>query len=200
MVKMNKQYFVVDDAIPKPLQDQVEKELNSDYFPWFKNKNGITVEGVVAEKYKDDKRIKENVMLGHTFHRYHSDGTKINSNWEGIPNKICEAILRKFGWKEISILRSKVNLLIQDLNLKDELTTPHVDISERMNNSAIILYYVNESDGKTSIFNDKNEIIEQITPKKGRLLFMKGDTLHSGQWPKSTPFRITLNINVDLPK
>lgn len=200
MFKMEKNYFVVDGIIPKQIQDKIENTINDSYFPWYKNENNLTVTTEAANEYANDNRIKENIMLVHTFHQYDYGKTTKNSNYDWIVTEICKAIINKYAMKEVHILRSKVNLLIKDLNLKDEITTPHIDLEDQAERALTILYYVNNSDGDTHILNKEKQVIDKISPNRGRLLFMKGTTLHSAQWPKSTNYRITLNLNILLPK
>tara|TARA_B100000131_G_C18021201_1_gene574637 strand:+ start:352 stop:912 length:561 start_codon:yes stop_codon:yes gene_type:complete len=75
---------------------------------------------------------------------------------------------------------------------------PHVDF-ETPHMAAI--YYLNETDGDTIIFNEKfphNGRLTQATrvsPKPNRLLIFEGLHLHTGHSPKKHPNRIIINSN-----
>ena len=69
---------------------------------------------------------------------------------------------------------------------------PHVDRKEP---HFVCLYYVNDSEGDTIFYNNK-EITQKVSPKKGRIIFFNGSIKHSGSHP-STKTRTVININFD---
>jgi hypothetical protein len=71
--------------------------------------------------------------------------------------------------------------------------TPHVDndISHW-----VVLYYVNNSDGDTFIFNSNELSIRQrISPKQGQVVIFDGKLLHAGMHPREADYRIVINFN-----
>jgi hypothetical protein len=82
----------------------------------------------------------------------------------------------------------------QDNNEKN-FNIPHKDLDTE---HYVFLYYVNDSDGDTIIFDDNNKIIDKIKPKKGRILLFDGNLLHSSSHPILSKKRIV--INIDLKK
>ena len=68
---------------------------------------------------------------------------------------------------------------------------PHIEL-ERPHHT--LIYYVNDCDAPTKIFNGGN-IVQKINPKKGRCFIMNGDTWHSSSHPKNHSHRITVHIN-----
>jgi len=69
---------------------------------------------------------------------------------------------------------------------------PHIDFPIP---HTVLLYYVNDADGNTVFFNKKNEVVEEITPKKGRLLVFDGTVYHGGGIPRTGP-RCVVNYNL----
>ena len=58
----------------------------------------------------------------------------------------------------------------------------------------VCLYYVNDSDGDTVFFDDDNNEIKRVSPKKGRIAFFDGSILHCGT-PSDTRSRAVINFN-----
>ena len=58
----------------------------------------------------------------------------------------------------------------------------------------VFLFYINDSDGDTFFFNNK-EIFKRITPKKNRLVIFDGNIKHAGTHPIKSEKRIVLNID-----
>jgi len=69
---------------------------------------------------------------------------------------------------------------------------PHHDQSSP---HLVCLYYINDSDGDTILFeDDKKTEIQRVSPKKGRLVCFDGSIPHCGSTSK-TNTRATLNFN-----
>ena len=83
---------------------------------------------------------------------------------------------------------------------------PHVDFTKP---HKVLLYYVNDSDGDTFMFNekfsenfdfDKNPLLkftlkEKIAPKKNRALIFDGLTYHNSSKPINNSTRFVINID-----
>ena len=63
----------------------------------------------------------------------------------------------------------------------------------------VILYYVNDADGDTFFFDRNREIVDRITPKRGRMVVFDGNTLHASSMP-TKDHRISLNIGYVDPQ
>ena len=77
---------------------------------------------------------------------------------------------------------------------------PHVDYKDKMHYSSV--YYLNDSDGPTVIFNEKLgenslTIKESIEPKPNRLLLFDGSYLHTGYSPSRHNSRVLINSNYE---
>lgn len=106
---------------------------------------------------------------------------------------------KKHGIQIKKILRIKANIL-KKTNKQNHIHPPHVDMTTP---HLVLLYYVNDSDGDTVIFNQKYSsqqdptltVNKTIAPKAGAAIVFDGLTYHSSSSPQYTGERIVLNIN-----
>ena len=110
---------------------------------------------------------------------------------------------------EIQPIRIKVNMLLNHSKVTSNNQNNVAHIDNKYFNSYSGIYYVNDSDGDTLIFNeeasslDKNKendltILEKVSPKKGRLVLFNGKKIHAGAFPVEYHNRIVLNFNYML--
>lgn len=102
-----------------------------------------------------------------------------------------------------SIYRAKSNITFTTLHGKS--SNPHIDTQA---NHFVFLYYVNDSDGDTILFDniydgfdksaDELTILKSVTPKAGRVVWFKGDRYHSWIAPKTNSYRMVINMNVEI--
>jgi len=90
----------------------------------------------------------------------------------------------------IRILRCKFNFLPKGTS--SSYHYPHIDDSEEDVRTAI--YYVNDSDGDTYFFDNKLNITNTISPKKGRMVLFDSNKFHSSSSPIDSQHRIVMNI------
>ena len=96
--------------------------------------------------------------------------------------------------RERKITRCKLNLNYKDVSFAgDEFYPIHKDMGEY--NGITAIYYVNDCDGDTLFFNNNNEFVKSVTPKKGRIVYFDNQILHAGQPPKKSMYRILINFN-----
>ena len=70
------------------------------------------------------------------------------------------------------------------------------------------IYYLNDSDGDTIIFNEKTmdpflngeelSIKKRINNKKGRFVMFNQDYLHAGMLPINSDYRVVINFNFKI--
>lgn len=88
---------------------------------------------------------------------------------------------------------------------------PHTDFIPEMENELTMIYYVNDCDGDTYIFDSKNhsmedikktpeqydnlKILKRISPKQGRAVIFPTSQLHAGSHPIKSEYRMVLNYN-----
>ena len=71
------------------------------------------------------------------------------------------------------------------------LDQKHIDTPD---DHYVCLYYINDSEGDTIIFDNNGEELQRITPKKGRIVFFEGSMYHCSSRP-ATKTRAILNFN-----
>ena len=115
--------------------------------------------------------------------------------------------LKKIFGDSYEIQRIKVNYNAKEIiEHKGSCYVPHVDIEGGGGLTGI--YYIDESDGGTVIFNEKTnqpirnneEISVQsvIENKRGRLVMFDQDSLHAGCPPLYSNKRLVINFNIKL--
>jgi hypothetical protein len=131
------------------------------------------------------------------------------SNFSKDAEKVLYKFCKKNNIEVIDIFRIKANLIPKQ---SDYLQTnmPHVDdvidiIPEHTDGEHyVFLYYVNDSDGPTVIFNEKYNgekkdifsVKQKIKPVAGRGIFFNADQYHASSIPKKTNLRCIININL----
>lgn len=93
--------------------------------------------------------------------------------------------------------RIKANILLKQQFPKDHYNSPHQDQPE--SNYISMVYYVNESDGDTILFNEftqdnKFTVYKRIQPKKNRLVVFESSRFHASSNPSINQDRFVLNF------
>ena len=88
------------------------------------------------------------------------------------------------------IFRCRARLTVNQDKIK--MGNPHRDYQIP---HLVLIYYVNSTDGDTLLFDDKNRIIERVTPRRGRVVLFDGSILHSASNSTEQP-RIIINTNI----
>jgi hypothetical protein len=185
--------FIFDDIINTEEQEEIKKILfEDDNINWFFKKD-IT-------KYTNSNKQKRP-----GFSHYFIIDKKINSTFSNLPLNIIKNSCKKlnFNLTEIIQSRSFLQLPLNKKFLGKGVDTPHIDIEEE---HIVILYYVNNSDGDTYIYENKYEKNKQvnykdlkikkiISPKQGRVIVFNGSLYHTGQQPINN-IRCIINNNI----
>ena len=106
------------------------------------------------------------------------------------------------------IVRIKANYKTQCRSGTEDMhTTPHIDMRLQQDGSpdgfrvefphTVIIYYVNDSDGDTFLFNSNGTEMTRVEPKKGRFLIFDGQIYHAGSFPIHHLDRIVINYNIE---
>jgi hypothetical protein len=205
---------IFDNILSVEEQDILLEFMESDYKNW-------TFLPYISLDEKDAKiAIDEGILK--QFPAYTFDITKSNSlKYENIFNilkKIESNVCKNIGVKFQQNYRYKLNCQppIDNYTIDELYKNIHYD---RQTQHMVILYYVNDSDGDTLLFKNKRghdapannktkkecqdgifdnvEIIQSITPKKGRAVIFDGTSLHTAGW-SNTQNRYAVNLNIIL--
>jgi len=186
---------IIDDLIPTSLVKNIESLLLDSSFPWYYNSYVVDKSSIkeLPSFLIDDKTIETKQFT----HIFFSDGDVKSQFFHLITPFI--ALLEKHTDTELmgKLIRVKANLLTKENYPEDHYNTPHIDSTLMPGIS--LLYYVNESDGDTFIFNekqgvDKLTVKDRFTPKKGRCLYFDSDYYHASSCPKKTDVRVVINF------
>jgi hypothetical protein len=180
---------IIDNVIPKDYQDKLETYFLGTNFPWFFTSDIVgggefSGVGFSHSLITLDKKNKS-PAYEHVISLVNQISNKIKINISAIHGR---------SFLQIPSRSSKYNDLF------------HVDIDEP---HLVYLYYVNNSDGNTIISKEKFEknkclikpkdykpkILQEVCPKKGRVVVFDGSLYHAAGIPKKNP-RCILNFSV----
>jgi hypothetical protein len=101
------------------------------------------------------------------------------------------------------VIRVKYNLLCQNKTAPEfHYNIPHQDSA---NDCYSIVYYCNDSDGDTFLFNeycDGNKpeslsVYQRVSPVKNRAVIFDSNRYHAGSYPRMSDNRVVLNILIE---
>lgn len=192
-------YLVLDNFTPLSLQNHLEQCLMfNDQVMWSYRPE---TSGVQDNWDKNNTSIKENFQFEHNMYAY--DNQNIYSPFFDLAKTNMYFIENIFGPIDV-LKRMKTNLLVKDVGAEKTYHPPHVDSAA--SNSISMIYYVNDSDGDTIMFDqtvdasiqDTNQHIGltelgRISPKKGRAVIFNSNRFHSSSNPIVNNRRVIIN-------
>jgi hypothetical protein len=179
------------NIIKKETVKKINKIVSSGLFPWFlfeesyqKTKHlGTPFEKKLNEKYKST----DTFQLVHVLYKK-NDSKK--SLYYSYFYELFEEIVNKLIKRDVELLRMKINLLFN----KKEKTVNNFHLDDKYDQTfKTIIYYINDSDGDTVIYDNKKLI--RIKPEAGKVLLFDGDLYHASSSPVKTKLRKVVNIN-----
>jgi hypothetical protein len=179
---MNGNVYIIDDVLPVSLADKLERTLLSPTYPWYYT-DDITYSRV-------DRVGLEDMTFGF-FHLLVSGGEQV-SPFYPMFDVIYHMALSKCdtGLTNPSCLQARTFLQVPQ-KTKKLYNNRHVDIDMP---HFVCLYYVNDADGDTFMFNGE-EIVQRVAPKKNRAVIFDGSIYHSSSVP-SVGKRVVVNFNL----
>jgi hypothetical protein len=190
--------FEIPNVIGKTYADHLHDRLVSKNFPWYFNPNLVS---------PDVETGNEAINTSGFNHFLYEDRNPISPYFEFIHPLIMN-IQDHLKLRHEVIERCRLNLTLPKNTVTAKHHLPHVDSFYPHWNA---LYYVNDSDGDTFIFdqtnksfdaNDEERIVKgdftvkrQITPEKGKVIIFPGHYYHASSQPRTSKYRIVCNMN-----
>lgn len=198
---MSDDIIIIDNVIPKDYQDQLLNTMTGWDFGWVFNQSMVSPD--------DDFQNQEDNHAG--FNHFFFEDNQPKSQHFNFVYPLVLGITSETRVPVNRLIRMRANLTLPNKTSKLEWHMPHIDsFFEHWN----AIYYVNDSDGDTVIFNETNDnyssgeddiirikngnftIKERIEPKKGRVVIFPGKYYHSSSWARNSKFRCVININL----
>ena len=171
--------MVVKDFVPNSFKIFLQNLIDSAGFEWYYNGNSTT-EG------------QDNIFQ--FIHVIVNEQGYQSPHYEKIKPLLYFFELNT-GLKVKGILRMKANLLTQrELSEDTNKLAIHTDVNINEKDCVSFIYYVNDSDGDTVVYNaDKTEIVERASPVAGNCFWFKSTQFHNATPPKHHSTRIVIN-------
>ena len=190
--------YVFDDIIEKPYQELIKETLMGgdkppanddpeDPFPWY----------YISDITDADHEATFQGRFGFT-HQYATPEEGICSQFHNLFLGLIQNSCKKLKIKEIDVLNGRSFLQTPTNISREDVDTPHVDLIVP---HFVMLYYVNDSDGDTLIYNEKTisekglTVQKKVTPKQGRVVLFDGSLYHTAEQPNHN---LRCVVNYDL--
>jgi hypothetical protein len=193
--------LVVDEFFPKLQQKLLEAKTLDRKLLWqYLHLPEYGNPKLVYDFMKNDENIIS-LNFGVFRHFIYQDGKITSLLYESHLFNLKSLIEKKFNVEVDSFEGIAVNFSTPTGFKTNKYGVPHYDRKEL--NSKILIYYINDSDGDTVIFDEfcngeinseKKTISQRITPKKSRAIMFDSNRYHSASWPSENTRRI-VNIN-----
>ena len=197
------EFEVIDNFLPLNQFERLQDSILSAEFPWF------YIEHVSLDPIDDnivDDYAVETDGYAHLFHEKERNLTAVTYR---ILDDFNNQLENRLGITREDILRSRASIKHPKIGYtKENYNLPHVDY---FTPHLSLIYYVNDSDGATRIFNEKFTptpkgsslgisydtftVKDTVEPKANRLLIINGLQYHTASNPIEYKRRVILNIN-----
>lgn len=192
---------IFDNFLPDHQFRALQTEIMHHQFPWFYI-DRVSIPDEDGKLIDDPLAIETDGM----FHVLYDREFNTESFANEILQTLYQQITTKLGFTENQLIRSRLSMKFPKLGFTEKnYNLPHVDYYYP---HATIIYYINDSDGDTRIFNEefksdhshpttKFTTKQCITPKANRLIWFNGFQFHTASNPLTTTRRVILNINLN---
>jgi hypothetical protein len=198
---MLKEVIILDDIIDIDAQILLSKYVLQSDLNWIHNKN-------ITGEYGG-------TINTHTFPADVLSEERIDSNIleiiKDVQSKVCDILNKKL----LKTYRVKINKTSKlDFEYNPNLLM-HLDMPME---HIVIVYYINDIDGDTKVFNNKLgndmasgmknfngidvsnfELLNSVSPKQGRVVVFNGNYIHYGEYPTKGD-RYIINIDCSVSK
>ena len=172
---MEKFIEIYDDIVPSKLINSIEESILDKSMKW------TYVQNITAENSKK--------YLPGFINRFISKALKLYEPRCFYFSQILYYLANKLDINIIDIIRGRAFLQLP--TTKSISNDIHVDLDF---SHWVCLYYVCDSDGDTIFYDDNENEIKRISPKKGRIAFFDGSIKHCSSTPSKT-HRIIINFD-----
>jgi hypothetical protein len=186
--------MVIDNYLPLDKFKALQDTCLSTNFPWYWQSHV----SLPPWCYVDDPLAMETFGWNHQIYDK-------ETNFQGLYLEAFETLLTQIKQTlnmNCMFIRIRLSMKVFKKNFTEEnYNLPHIDYNFP---HKTIIYYLNDSDGPTWIFNEKFDGIyepkkftvkEKILPKENRILFLDGFQYHTASNPIDTDRRVIININ-----
>lgn len=187
--------FILDDLIDKGRQDAIEDLMLGPSIDW----QFISDVALPPNELKESKLNPTpafGVCFTDSLRKYH------NARLYNETSFIAFAATRRINFAVNDIINARSFL---QLPLNDKIRKPfnNIHIDQKFDH-LVCLYYVNDSDGDTHIFEGmykegsyltEAKILKKVSPKKGRVVLFNGLRYHSSSCPTIST-RCIINFNI----
>jgi hypothetical protein len=180
--------MLIKKLLSKEEEDEIYEHVTSSFFPWN------------FSEYSVEKNLDLTYQFVHVLYSHNEYKSPFRKYLEWVIN----AYLKHHSCTILRVVRAKFNLLPKE-NYQKELANKSIhrdctnDLKLDPNSKFItILYYVNDSDGDTILFDEQYNEIERFSPIKGNAIVFDSNILHRGSTPVIHKNRIILNIVLEV--
>ena len=181
-------YKIYDDCVSRDVIYEIEKVLLQRDYRW----------GYIGHTVTPSS---PDPQMSHVLYAYDpytkQNDNYIKSKFSYILNYLFEEIEKNtdLNLNERILYRAKSTILFPPSKKQKQESDIHIDSSEIVMDN--LLYYVNDSDGDTILYeNDRKTVIKRISPKAGRFVYFSGAIPHCASRPSENLKRMVININV----
>jgi len=168
---------IIDNFLTKHQWLSIYSALDGDDFPWYLNKD---------TSYDGGDNYRQTI---HTFYKNY----QVNSSWFNLIEPLIIEFENQTSHRIQNLIRIKSNLLFN--KLIDEETKQKVIHQDMVSpNHISLLYYLNDSDGDTIMYQDDKETeTRRVTPKANRAVIFDSRIWHTAELPIKNQTRQVVN-------
>jgi len=199
---MNDDIYEIENIIPIDYQDHLLNLMTGFSFPWVFNPTLVSPDNDFLSR--DDNHSG--------FNHFFYEKNEPTSQFFNLVYPLVLSITSQSPVKFNRLTRMRANLTVQNKNPDCEYHMPHIDTWFPHWNA---IYYVNDCDGDTFIFNEVNETYDsgesdinriknmnftvkrRITPKKGKIVIFPGKYYHASSYTRNSRYRCVINSNLE---
>jgi len=185
----------IENFIPSILADEIETYFTSSEMKWEHKESTVKPETLDSLKVA---MPQYDIVDNHLFFHPIFNGSPMSPAWD-VVKPLLYFFIQHTKLNVIEVERIKANLLVPNGSKPESFNAPHYDSNDHRYTSFI--YYVNNSDGDTIGFTNKNQfgkpdldIIDRKTPRKGSGIYFPSNYYHTSSNPIECNSRIILNF------